>query len=75
MFNGPNKPQDRYMRLDNEIERSNQKFIEDTNTQQQVSNHSNWLNVYVCDLIKITGQIFMFMTVINMKVFDANWGL
>ncbi|XP_064650310.1 syntaxin-6-like [Lineus longissimus] len=32
--NGPSRPMDKYTRLDNEIERSNQKFIEDTHQQQ-----------------------------------------
>ena len=37
LANGPKKPQDKYMRLENEIERANQKYIEDSGQQQQVS--------------------------------------
>lgn len=36
LANGPKKPQDKYMRLENEIERANQKYIDDTQQQQQV---------------------------------------
>lgn len=36
LANGPKKPQDKYMRLENEIERANQKYIDDTQQQQQL---------------------------------------
>lgn len=36
LFNGPSKPQDKYMRLDNELEQANQKFIEENQSQQQL---------------------------------------
>ncbi|XP_002735572.1 syntaxin-6-like [Saccoglossus kowalevskii] len=34
--NGPKKGQDKYTRLDNEMDRSNQRFIDDTRQQQQL---------------------------------------
>ena len=34
--NGPNKRQDRYTRLDNEVHEANQQFIDETTGQQQV---------------------------------------
>jgi len=34
--NGPHKPQDKYTRLENEIEQSNTRYIEDTQQQQQL---------------------------------------
>jgi len=34
--NGPSKPQNKYMRLENEIERSNSRFIDDTQQQQSM---------------------------------------
>lgn len=36
LANGPSSPQNKYMKLENEIEKSNQHFIEDTQGQQQV---------------------------------------
>ena len=36
LANGPSHPQNKYMKLENEIERSNQRYIEDTQGQQQV---------------------------------------
>ena len=36
LFSGPSRPQDKYTRLENEVERSNQNYIEDTHAQQQV---------------------------------------
>ncbi|XP_041368834.1 syntaxin-6-like [Gigantopelta aegis] len=38
--NGPKYPQDRYTRLDSEMERSNQRYIDDTRQQQQLVMHS-----------------------------------
>ena len=37
LANGPSHPQNKYMKLENEIERSNQRYIEDTQGQQQVN--------------------------------------
>lgn len=34
--NGPSKPQNKYTRLENEIERENQRYIDDTGSQQQL---------------------------------------
>lgn len=34
--NGPSRPHDRYTKLDNEMERANQRYIDDTQQQQQV---------------------------------------
>ncbi|XP_074653794.1 syntaxin-6-like [Tubulanus polymorphus] len=40
--NGPSRPQDKYTRLDNEIERANDKYITDTQQQQQMMmNHQD----------------------------------
>ncbi|XP_052093447.1 syntaxin-6-like [Mytilus californianus] len=36
LSNGPNRPHDKYTRLDQEMERSNQRYIEDTSQQQQL---------------------------------------
>ncbi|KAI8518469.1 Syntaxin-6 [Branchiostoma belcheri] len=36
LFNGPSKRQDRYTKLDSEMENTNQKFISDTRQQQQL---------------------------------------
>jgi len=36
LANGPSHPQNKYMKLENEIERSNQRYIEDTHQQQQL---------------------------------------
>lgn len=36
LSNGPNRPHDKYTRLDQEMERSNQRYIEDTHQQQQL---------------------------------------
>ena len=38
--NGPSRPMDKYMPLENEIERSNQQFLDDTHSQQQVHTHA-----------------------------------
>lgn len=37
LFNGTSRPHDKYTRLENEVERSNQNFIEETQAQQQVN--------------------------------------
>lgn len=42
--NGPSRPQDRYTRLDAEMERANQHYIDETNQQQQVMS-CHWLYV------------------------------
>ncbi|KAK2176343.1 hypothetical protein NP493_668g01011 [Ridgeia piscesae] len=34
--NGPSRPMDKYMHLENEIESSNQQFLDDTHAQQQL---------------------------------------
>ena len=34
--NGPSRPQDRYTRLDTEMERANEHYVDDTLQQQQV---------------------------------------
>ena len=36
LSNGPNRPHDKYTRLDQEMERSNQRYVEDTHQQQQL---------------------------------------
>ena len=46
LANGPSHPQNKYMKLENEIERSNQSFIEDTYQEQRVNNHYHYLYFY-----------------------------
>ena len=41
LLNGPSKPQDKYTRLDNEVESANHRYIEDTQAQQQVQYEKN----------------------------------
>ena len=37
LANGPSHPQNKYMKLENEFERSNQRFAEDNYQEQQVN--------------------------------------
>ena len=50
LFNGPSKPQDKYMRLDNELEQANQKFIEENQSQQQVGRLRALASVFICKM-------------------------
>ena len=46
LANGPSHPQNKYMKLENEIERSNQRYIEDTQGQQQVNLLPEYLFIF-----------------------------
>lgn len=35
-FKGPNRAQDKYQRLHNDVEQANQKYVDDVQSQQQV---------------------------------------
>ncbi len=82
LANGPSHPQNKYMKLENEFERSNQRFAEDNYQEQQVNEWctilSLWCTVSVihvpassCIMAEVVVAYMKLIWEINQKIPDS----